>query len=249
MGIEVYRVNLSRVISKYIGETEKNLERIFDRLEQKNCILFFDEADALFGKRTEITEAKDRYANQEVAYLLQKIETFPNLVILSTNYRQNLDDAFQRRILSYIHVEAPKEAERLQLWQTHLPPGFAFDPPELLEQLAKDYQLTGANIANILKLASIEALSNQQKIISFSILEPILKQEFSKERRIFEVRQDRERRSNKYQLPNHATKSPRSAAPGNASKPRVRDVYDAMRIKLAEGEAIKNQKKLDGHGN
>ena len=102
-GKEVYRVDLSIVVSKYIGETEKNLKKIFDEAENKNWILFFDEADALFGKRTNVRDAHDKYANQEVAYLLQRIENYDGLVILATNMKNNIDDAFTRRFHAIIH--------------------------------------------------------------------------------------------------------------------------------------------------
>jgi len=101
-GLSVYRIDLSRVVSKYVGETEKNLEKIFDRAEDKNWILYFDEAEALFGKRTEVRDAHDRYANQETSYLLQKIENYKGLVIVSTNLKKNIDKAFLRRFNSVI---------------------------------------------------------------------------------------------------------------------------------------------------
>lgn len=100
---EVYRIDLSMVVSKYIGETEKNLKKIFDAAEHKNWILFFDEADALFGKRTNVRDAHDKYANQEIAYLLQRIEDYQGIVILATNMKNNIDDAFIRRFDSIIH--------------------------------------------------------------------------------------------------------------------------------------------------
>ena len=101
-GKEVYRIDLSMIVSKYIGETEKNLSRVFDAAEHKNWILFFDEADALFGKRTDVRDAHDKYANQEVAYLLQRIEDYKGLVILATNMKNNIDDAFIRRFQTII---------------------------------------------------------------------------------------------------------------------------------------------------
>ncbi|MCI5118352.1 MAG: ATP-binding protein, partial [Candidatus Electrothrix sp. LOE1_4_5] len=113
---DVFRIDLSRVVSKYIGETEKNLSRLFDKAEHKNWILFFDEADALFGKRTDIRDAHDKYANQEVAYLLQRIEGYNGLVILATNQRSNIDDAFVRRFQTVIHFPMPRSEERLLLW-------------------------------------------------------------------------------------------------------------------------------------
>jgi SpoVK/Ycf46/Vps4 family AAA+-type ATPase len=108
-GRSVFRTDLSRVVSKYIGETEQNLARLFDRAESKDWILFFDEADALFGKRTEIRDAHDKYANQQAAYLLQRIETFDGLVILATNQRNNIDEAFMRRFQSVIHFPMPRK--------------------------------------------------------------------------------------------------------------------------------------------
>lgn len=104
----VYKIDLSNVVSKYIGETEKNLEIIFDRTEGKEWILFFDEADALFGKRTDAKDAHDKYSNQEVSYLLQRIEDYNGLVILATNMKNNIDDAFTRRFNSVIHFSLPK---------------------------------------------------------------------------------------------------------------------------------------------
>lgn len=181
LGVDVYAISLSRVVSKYIGETEKNLERVFERLMDKRCILFFDEADALFGKRTEVKDAKDRYANQEVAYLLQKIEEFPGLVILASNYKQNLDDAFKRRILSSIFVPPPDEAMRYELWNKGLPNSFRYDPEELPEQLSARHPLTGASIANVIKLGCIEAISQQTTTLTNQVLEPIIQQELYKE--------------------------------------------------------------------
>lgn len=108
-GRDVYRIDLSMVISKYIGETEKNISKIFDRAENKNWILFFDEADALFGKRTSIRDAHDKYANQEISYLLQRIEEFNGVVILSTNLKTNIDRAFLRRLRSIIQFPIPKK--------------------------------------------------------------------------------------------------------------------------------------------
>ena len=116
-GLDVYRVDISKVVSKYIGETEKNLGNIFDYAENKSWILFFDEADALFGKRTATSDSKDRYANQEVAYLLQRIEDFPGVVLLSTNLRSNIDPAFMRRFQSLVHFPVPSAPQRLRLWR------------------------------------------------------------------------------------------------------------------------------------
>ena len=120
-GKEVYRVDLSLIISKYIGETEKNLELVFARAEHKDWILFFDEADALFGKRTHIRDAHDKYANQEVSYLLQRIEQYDGLVVLATNMKNNIDDAFRRRFEVELEFAMPNSAQRRQIWKNSFP--------------------------------------------------------------------------------------------------------------------------------
>jgi len=125
-GKEVYRVDLSMVVSKYIGETEKNLELLFARAENKKWILFFDEADALFGKRTNVRDAHDKYANQEVSYLLQRLEDYDGLVILATNMKNNIDDAFIRRFNAILKFPMPDGDERKKIWQKTFPPGVLF---------------------------------------------------------------------------------------------------------------------------
>ncbi len=120
-GKEVYKIDLSMVVSKYIGETEKNLELLFARAEDKGWILFFDEADALFGKRTNVRDAHDKYANQEVSYLLQRIEDYNGLIILATNMKNNIDDAFIRRFNSILKFPFPEAAERAAIWQKSFP--------------------------------------------------------------------------------------------------------------------------------
>ena len=108
-GIDVYRIDLSMIVSKYIGETEKNLANVFDQAENRNWILFFDEADALFGKRTSTNTSNDRHSNQEIAYLLQRIEDFPGTVVLATNLKSNIDEAFSRRLQSIIYFPIPDQ--------------------------------------------------------------------------------------------------------------------------------------------
>jgi len=181
LGIEVYRVDLSRIVSKYIGETEKNLERVFQRFDNKNCILFFDEADALFGKRSDVKEAKDRYANQEVSYLLQRIEVFSGLVILASNLKENMDEAFKRRILSYVHFPRPDYEERLKLWNIHLPKGFEFESERVVNAIAEQYSLTGSHIANIIKLSCLRALADNSTIITAQIIEPYIADIYKRE--------------------------------------------------------------------
>ena len=114
---DVYRIDLSQIVSKYIGETEKNLEKIFVKAEHKDWILFFDEADALFGKRSNVQSAHDKYANQEVSYLLQRVEDFSGLIILASNYKTNIDSAFVRRFNAIIHFPMPGHHERFELWR------------------------------------------------------------------------------------------------------------------------------------
>src|SRR5205085_12022460 len=120
LGLEMFRVDLAGTVSKYIGETEKNLERIFSAADGSNAILFFDEADALFGKRSEVSDARARYANLEVAYLLQRLEAFDGLAVLATNLRSNLDEAFARRISAIVEFPRPEPAQRRLLWTKSL---------------------------------------------------------------------------------------------------------------------------------
>ena len=121
LGLELFRLDLATVVSKYIGETEKNLDRVFEAADGSNAILFFDEADALFGKRSEVKDAHDRYANIEVAYLLQKMETYPGAVILATNFRHNIDQAFLRRLDFVIDFPFPEPEDRERIWRLLLP--------------------------------------------------------------------------------------------------------------------------------
>ncbi len=153
----VFRVDLSMVISKFIGETEKNLSQLFSRAEHKDWILFFDEADALFGKRTSVRDAHDKYANQEVAYLLQRVESYEGLVILASNHRQNLDEAFTRRFQSIIYFPPPTPAERLRLWQSTVPAPVQLADDVDLEALSRRHELTGAGIQNVIQYACLRA--------------------------------------------------------------------------------------------
>ncbi len=166
-GLDVYRIDLSMIVSKYIGETEKNLAGVFDKAENKNWILFFDEADALFGKRTSTKDSKDRHANQEVAYLLQRIEDFPGLVILATNLKGNLDEAFSRRFQTMLYFPVPTSALRQQIWANAFNiRGFIQEPDIDWEEVAKQYELTGGAITNVLRYCVLQALKNDRKRIS-----------------------------------------------------------------------------------
>lgn len=182
---EIYRIDLSQVVSKYIGETEKNLERIFQRAESKDWILFFDEADALFGKRTNVRDAHDRYANQEVAYLLQRIEDFAGLVILASNFKGNIDQAFTRRFNAIIHFTMPTAEERYHLWKKVIPSKAALDDQADLKDLAQRYELSGAAIVNAIHYASLQALNNGTKLIAKNWLIEGIKREYEKEERVF----------------------------------------------------------------
>jgi AAA+ superfamily predicted ATPase len=159
-GKDLFRIDLSRVVSKYIGETEKNLSRLFDKAENKNWLLFFDEADALFGKRTEIRDAHDKYANQEVAYLLQRIESYNGLVILATNQRNNIDEAFIRRFQAIIHFPMPRSEERLLLWQKTFPPQIQLAEDIDWQRVAARFELSGAAILNIVQYCALETLAD-----------------------------------------------------------------------------------------
>jgi SpoVK/Ycf46/Vps4 family AAA+-type ATPase len=179
--LPVYRIDLSQVVSKYIGETEKNLEHIFARASRKNWILFFDEADALFGKRTSVSSAHDKYANQEVSYLLQRIEEHEGLLILASNYKNNIDDAFLRRFHSIIHFPMPGAAERQAIWQGCLPEIISVEEGLNWQQVAATYELSGAAIVNAVQYACIKALSRHDKhLVKQDIIDGIRK-EFRKE--------------------------------------------------------------------
>ena len=176
MNKDVYRIDLSMVVSKYIGETEKNLELLFARAEDKDWILFFDEADALFSKRTNIREAHDKYANQEVSYLLQRIEDYNGLVILASNMKNNIDEAFIRRFNSILHFPMPDVEQRKLIWQKTFLPGTKFrltestdgkeveresKMQETIEHI-KQYQLSGGGILNVVHFASIKGVKQSE---------------------------------------------------------------------------------------
>jgi hypothetical protein len=179
----VFRVDLSMVISKFIGETEKNLAQLFRRAEHKDWILFFDEADALFGKRTSVRDAHDKYANQEVAYLLQRVETYEGLVILASNHRQNLDEAFTRRFQSIVYFPPPTPAERLRLWQITLPTAVQLAAEVNLELLARRHELTGAGIQNVVQYACLRAADRDPTVPLLMVqdLEEGVRRELAKE--------------------------------------------------------------------
>jgi AAA+ superfamily predicted ATPase len=185
-GKEVYRIDLSLVVSKYIGETEKNLEKIFAKAESKNWILFFDEADALFSKRSNVSSAHDKFANQEVSYLLQRVEDYQGLIILASNFKNNLDSAFIRRFNDIIHFLKPDVSERQILWEKNLPQSLNLDEQLDLKTLSAKYELSGSAISNAMHYACLCAFSrNGKQIIQQQDLLAGIRRELLKEDKLF----------------------------------------------------------------
>jgi hypothetical protein len=187
-GRDVFRIDLSMIISKYIGETEKNLSRLFDKAEYKNWILFFDEADALFGKRTNVRDAHDKYANQEVSYLLQRVEAFDGLVILASNFKTNIDEAFIRRFQSVIHFPMPNPQERTIIWEKSIPGHLTLAGDVQLNNIARKYELTGASIMNVVQHCCLQALHAKNTAINEEVLLSGIKREFLKEGKVWQER-------------------------------------------------------------
>jgi AAA+ superfamily predicted ATPase len=184
-GREVYKIDLSMVVSKYIGETEKNLENLFAKAETKNWILFFDEADALFGKRTGVRDAHDKYANQEVSYLLQRIEDFDGLVILASNMKNNIDDAFIRRFNAIVRFPLPSEGDRAIIWKKSFPHQIGFNNNIDVPEAVKKFELTGGNIINIVQYSCLKALEKHQNEIHLNDVLNGIKREMHKEGKPF----------------------------------------------------------------
>jgi SpoVK/Ycf46/Vps4 family AAA+-type ATPase len=181
-GVDIYRVDLSVVVSKYIGETEKNLNRIFDEATTHHWLLFFDEADALFGKRTSVSDAHDRYANQEVGYLLQCIGDYAGVSILSNNLRGNIDEAFARRFQSMVHFPMPDAEQRLRIWQLML--GAQQLAPDVeLVALSERHELSGGAIANVIREAILRTAMAGHHQIGLSELKTSVAKELRKEGR------------------------------------------------------------------
>ncbi len=180
-GKDVYKIDLSMVVSKFIGETEKNLANLFTNAENHDWILFFDEADALFGKRTNVRDAHDKYANQEVSYLLQRVETYKGLVILASNFKDNIDDAFVRRFQSIVYFPMPKKEERLKIWNNTFPSNIILAKNLSMEEIAKRYELSGANIVNVVQQVCLEALARNELTITATQLSEGISKEFAKE--------------------------------------------------------------------
>lgn len=181
---DVFRIDLSKVVSKYIGETEKNLEKVFLKAANKDWILFFDEADALLSKRTSVRDAHDKYANQEVSYLLQRIENYTGLVILASNFKGNIDEAFTRRFQSIIHFPVPKAPERLNLWQKSFPPHVSFQQDIDFQKIAQQYELTGSNIINIVQYCCLDLLEKGKTTLTQNELLSGIRREYAKEDKV-----------------------------------------------------------------
>ncbi|HWC29487.1 MAG TPA: ATP-binding protein, partial [Dehalococcoidia bacterium] len=179
LGLDVYKIDLSGLVSKYIGETEKNLARVFEEASDTNAILFFDEADAVFGKRSEVRDSHDRYANIEVSYLLQKMEEYDGIVVLATNLRSNLDEAFLRRMRAIVEFPFPEVEDRLRIWQRTISSTAPLAPDVDLAFMARQFRIAGGNIRNIVLLAAFLAAS-QDKDIGMSHMIQGAKREYQK---------------------------------------------------------------------
>ncbi|HEY4056126.1 MAG TPA: AAA family ATPase [Kofleriaceae bacterium] len=169
LGYDLYRIDLSQVVNKYIGETEKNLGRIFDLAENSHAVLFFDEADSLFAKRTEVRSSNDRYANLEVNYLLQRMETFDGTTLLATNLEQGIDDAFKRRVRFTVQFELPDAPERAELWKSMFPPQVPLDEKIRWDQLGARYEMSGGYIKKAAVRAALRA-AEQRRPVAFGDL-------------------------------------------------------------------------------
>jgi hypothetical protein len=179
--IPVYRTDLSMLVSKYIGETEKNMESLFNIAENKGWILFFDEAESLFGKRGSVSDANDRYANQEVSYLLQRIENYNGMVILASNKLFDIDEAFKRRFQSIIEFPEPGPVERLKLWrQMFSGIGFNLSDDVNLEELANTHRITGGIMINVLRSCALKAMVEKRDYFMHIDIVEAMKKEYAK---------------------------------------------------------------------
>ena len=173
LGLDLYRVDLSQMVSKYIGETEKNISQLFKKARNINALLFFDEADSMFAKRSEVKDSHDRNANAETAHLLQKLEDYDGITILATNYINNIDDAFKRRIKFVVNFSSPDAKVRLRLWNTILPKGLECEEELDFEFFADKFELSGSAIKEILTNAAFIAAGKGDKLANRHIVEAI----------------------------------------------------------------------------
>lgn len=179
----VLRVDLSMIVSKYIGDTEKNLAGVFDRAENKDWILFFDEADALFGKRSAVKDARDRYANQEISFLLQRIEVYSGVVVLASNLTGNVDSAFARRFEHVISFPMPKAGERLRLWRSATPDALTLEGGLDLREIAEQAEISGGAILNVLRHAALKSATRGEAILRRADIAEGIRRELAKEGR------------------------------------------------------------------
>jgi SpoVK/Ycf46/Vps4 family AAA+-type ATPase len=191
LGLELLQVELPSIVDKYIGETEKNLEKVFTEAESMHAVLFFDEADSLFGSRSEVKDARDRYANQEVAYLLQRMEQFDGITVLASNLRGNIDPAFARRLHFIVSFPDPDPETRLRLWTRHLQDLGGTDPddPIDVDELANSVQVSGGDIRNIVLSSAYAAVAEGSKVGSRHIVASV-RREYIKLGRLPGVRID-----------------------------------------------------------
>jgi SpoVK/Ycf46/Vps4 family AAA+-type ATPase len=179
LNLDLYKIDLSMVVSKYIGETEKNLSKIFREAQDCNAILFFDEADSLFGKRSEVRDSHDRYANIEIAYLLQKMEEYDGIAILATNLHKNIDEAFARRLHFSIEFPFPEEEYRHQIWEKVFPESIPLGKDIDLHFMSRQFKISGGNIRNIALHAAFLA-AESSSVISMEYLILAAKREYQK---------------------------------------------------------------------
>ena len=181
LGIDVYRIDITKIVSKYIGETVKNLENLFKQAENKNWILFFDEAESLFGRRTSGSSVNDKYANQEVGYLLQRIEDYPGIVIIATNLKSQMDEAFLRRFQNYIHFPQPEHDLRELLWENSFKSENSLLNLDIdYKKLASQFEITGGVICNVIRTCLIQAIINETNVINTDDVELAVRKELSK---------------------------------------------------------------------
>jgi len=171
LGYDLYRIDLSQVVNKYIGETEKNLAKIFDEAETSHAVLFFDEADSLFAKRTDVKSSNDRYANLEVNYLLQRMETYDGVTLLATNLEQGLDEAFKRRVRFSIQFELPEEDERRRLWRSMFPPQVPLADDIDWDLIAKRFEMAGGYIKKAVLRAALIVAESKRPLTTADLLE------------------------------------------------------------------------------
>jgi SpoVK/Ycf46/Vps4 family AAA+-type ATPase len=177
LGLDLYRVEIPAVMSKWIGETEKNLEKVFRVAD--NAILFFDEADALFGKRSEVRDAHDRYANVEVSYLLQRIEAFEGLAILATNLRHHMDEAFLRRLTYVVQFPFPDDVQRQRIWERIWPKETPVSPAVDFQRVARSFRLAGGNVKNV-ALAAAFAAAQRGSVVELADIVHAVRREYQK---------------------------------------------------------------------